>query len=49
MSHILGAPMEQLDEMACGGSTLSVYMGRSNRYCVEEVIQFVLERDLPTK
>ncbi len=47
MSHILGAPIERLEEMACGGSTLSVAVGWSHRYCVEEVIQFVLESDLP--
>ncbi len=47
MSHILGAPIEQLEEIACDGSTLSVPVGRSRRYCVEEVIQFILERDLP--
>ena len=47
MSHILGAPMGHFEEMACGKSTLSVYAGRPNRYCVEEVIQFILEHDLP--
>jgi hypothetical protein len=47
MSHILGAPIERLTETACGESTLSVYVGRPHRYCVEEVIQFVLDRGLP--
>ncbi len=47
MAHILGAPIEHFEEMACCGSALSVAVGRSARYCVEEVIQFVLERDLP--
>lgn len=47
ISHILGAPIELLEEMAYNGSTASVAVGRSRCYCVEEVIQFVLECDLP--
>ncbi len=47
MSHILGAPIDQLEEMAAGGKPLSLTVGSSRRYCVEEVIAYVLEHDLP--
>ena len=47
MSHILGAPIDQLEEMAAGGKPLYLTVGSSRRYCVEEVIAYVLEHELP--
>jgi len=47
MSHILGAPIEQLEEMAAGETPASLDAGGSRRYCVEDVLSFVLEHDLP--
>ena len=47
MSYILGAPIEQLEELASNGQQLSLTLEWSRRYCVEEVLAYVLEHDLP--
>lgn len=47
MSHILGVPIQRLEQIACLEDFSSNNRRPSRKYCVEEVIHFILENDLP--